>query len=245
MKILPDWLKNGYLRVIEPVADLLVRLRVNPNTITTVGTLCSIAGGVIYATGHILTAGWLLSITALFDVLDGTVARRTQRSTVFGAFYDSTLDRVADGAVMSGLAVFYATDRQTVIPGLDAVHTGWLMVTICLLCIIGTFLTSYTRARAESLGIDAKVGMVQRPERVVLLCAPQALFGLALGGLVLAAIVLFLCITAWVTAVQRIMFVYHATRHEASPPEAAPAVTPDGSPAFIARAAPRPILKGE
>jgi CDP-diacylglycerol--glycerol-3-phosphate 3-phosphatidyltransferase len=212
MKILPDWLKNGYLRVINPVADLLVRLRVNPNSITTIGTLCSIAGGVIYATGHIMSAGWLLSITALFDVLDGTVARRTGRSTVFGAFYDSTLDRVADGAVMAGLTVFYATDRQTSIPGLGPIHTGWVMVTVCMLCIIGTYLTSYTRARAEALGIDAKVGMVQRPERVVLLCAPQALFGLALGGLVLAAIVLFLCVTAWITAVQRIVFVYRATK---------------------------------
>jgi phosphatidylinositol phosphate synthase len=255
MKILPDWLKNGYLRVIEPVADLLVRLRVNPNHITTVGTLCSVAGGVIYATGHIMTAGYLLSITALFDVLDGTVARRTGRSTIFGAFYDSTLDRVADGAVMSGLAVFYATDRQTVLPLLGANHSGWVMVTVCLLCIIGTFLTSYTRARAESLGIDAKeVGMVQRPERVVLLCVPQALFGLALGGTVLAAIVVFLCVTAWFTAVQRIAFVYHATQRHDEPAPPIPRAAPDagvqgtsargdGASAFVA--ASRPILKGE
>src|SRR5690349_24609235 len=94
MKILWEWIQRGYLRVIEPFADFFVRKRVNPNTITTVGTLCSIAGGVIYATGHIKTAGWVLGLTALFDVLDGTVARRTGRSTVFGAFYDSTLDRV-------------------------------------------------------------------------------------------------------------------------------------------------------
>jgi len=109
MKLLPDWLKNGYLRTIDPVADWMVRRRVNPNHLTTIGTLFSVAGGVIYATGHIRTAGWLLGLTALFDVLDGNVARRTGQSSVFGAFYDSTLDRIADGAVMGGLAVFYAT----------------------------------------------------------------------------------------------------------------------------------------
>jgi len=74
MKILPDWLKAGYLRLIEPVADGLVRYDVHPNTITTVGTLCTIAGGVLYGLGRIRLGGWLLGVTALFDVLDGMVA---------------------------------------------------------------------------------------------------------------------------------------------------------------------------
>jgi hypothetical protein len=81
-----------------------------PNVITTVGTLTYIVGGVIYASGHIRTAGWWLGLTAVFDVLDGKVARATGRTTIFGAFYDSTLDRVADGAVLGGLAVFFARD---------------------------------------------------------------------------------------------------------------------------------------
>lgn len=195
-------IKAGYLRVIEPVADFLVRRRVNPNSITTFGTFCSLVGGVIYATGHIRTAGWVLGLTALFDVLDGTVARRTGRSTTFGAFYDSTLDRVADGVVLGGLTVFYAT---------SAVHYSRAMVVISLLGIIGTFLVSYTRARAEALGIDAKVGIMQRPERVTLLSAPQAFFGLALNGWVLMAIVVLLSVTSWWTAVQRIAFVHRVT----------------------------------
>jgi len=214
MKILWEWIQRGYLRIIEPVADFFVRKRVNPNTITTVGTLCSIAGGVIYATGHIMTAGWVIGLTALFDVLDGTVARRTGRSTVFGAFYDSTLDRVADGAVLGGLAIFFARNHiHHEIPS----WAGTPMVGVLLLGIIGTFLTSYTRARAESLGIDAKVGIMQRPERVTLLSAPQAFFGLVFNGWVLMAIVLLLSVTAWITAVQRIVFVYHATK--ALPPD--------------------------
>ena len=133
-----DYLKKGFLRVIDPAVSFLARHNVSPNAITTVGTLLTIAAGVVYATGHIMTAGWLMSVTAVFDVIDGQVARRTGKSTVFGAFYDSTLDRVADGALMAGLTVFYAT---------SPVHHNIYMVVVCLVGIIGTFLVSYTRAR--------------------------------------------------------------------------------------------------
>src|SRR6267378_6547875 len=199
-----DYLKNGALRVIEPAISLLARNKVSPNKITTVGTLVTVAAGVVYATGHIMTAGWIMAVTAFFDVIDGEVARRTGRCTVFGAFYDSTLDRVADGALMAGLTVFYAT---------NAIHHNVYMMVVCLLGIIGTFLVSYTRARAESLGIDAKVGVMQRPERIVLLSAPQALFGLFWNGWVLMGIILLLSVTAWITAVQRVAFVHRFTKN--------------------------------
>jgi CDP-diacylglycerol--glycerol-3-phosphate 3-phosphatidyltransferase len=203
-------IKRGYLRVIAPVADWMVERRISPNTITTVGTLWALVAGVVYATGHISIAGWILGLTAICDVLDGTVARRTGRSTVFGAFYDSTLDRVADGVVLGGLAIFFArNDVHLSVPS----WTSTPMVGVILMGMIGTFLTSYTRARAEALGIDAKVGMLQRPERVVLLSAPQAFFGLALDGWVLISICLILAVTAWITAVQRIAFVYRVTSH--------------------------------
>jgi CDP-diacylglycerol---glycerol-3-phosphate 3-phosphatidyltransferase len=204
-----DYLKKGALRVIEPAISLLARNNVSPNTITTVGTLLTVAAGVVYATGHIMTAGWIMAATAFFDVVDGEVARRTGRSTVFGAFYDSSLDRVADGALMAGLTVFYAT---------NPVHQNLYMMVVCLCGIIGTFLVSYTRARAESLGIDAKVGVMQRPERIVLLSAPQALFGLFWNGWVLIGIIVLLTVTAWITAVQRIAFVYRNTRHADNKP---------------------------
>ena len=87
-----------------------------------------------------------------------------------------------------------------------------------LVCIVGTFLISYTRARAEALGIDAKVGMMQRPERIILLSAPQALFGLFWNGWVLMAIIVLLTVTAWITAIQRIAFVYRATLERDSNP---------------------------
>lgn len=200
---------NGYLRLIEPVAGLLVRLGVSPNVLTSIGTLCTVSGGLAFATGHIRTAGWIIGLTAIFDVLDGTIARRTGKATVFGAFYDSTLDRVADGALLGGIAWFYATDPA---------HANRWMLAIAMLGIVGTFLVSYTRARAEALGIDAKVGVMQRPERVTLLSAPQAFFGLALGGWIFAAVVAILSVTAWITAIQRILFVRRSSLNEIATP---------------------------
>ena len=197
-----DSIKSGYLRLIEPVADFLVQRNVSPNVITTIGTICTLAAAAIFASGHISIGGWVLGITAVFDVLDGIVARRTGRQTAFGAFYDSSLDRISDGALLGGLLVFYSVASP---------HHSVPMVVISLLAILGTFLTSYTRARAESLGIDAKVGLVQRPERVVLLSVPQAFFGLAFDGWVLAGIITLLCVTSWITAVQRMQFVYRQT----------------------------------
>jgi CDP-diacylglycerol--glycerol-3-phosphate 3-phosphatidyltransferase len=209
MKTIWDAIIKAYLRVIEPVAELLVKLRINPNTLTTLGTISTVAGGVAFASGHIRTGGWIIALTAIFDVLDGTVARRTGQSTVFGAFYDSTLDRVADGAVLGGLAFFYAT---------SVTYRSVPMLGVALLGMIGTFLVSYTRARAEGLGIDAKVGVMQRPERVVLLSVPQALFGLVFDGWVLAGVVSLLALTAWITAIQRILFVRRTTQNTVTTP---------------------------
>jgi CDP-diacylglycerol--glycerol-3-phosphate 3-phosphatidyltransferase len=193
-----------------------------------------VVGGVIYATGHIRTGGFFLGVTALFDVLDGTVARRSNKSSTFGAFLDSTLDRLADGFVLGGLAVFYAT---------SSVHGSVPLMITALLGLVGAFLTSYTRARAESLGLDAKVGLLQRPERVVLLSAPQALFGLVLGGWVLALIIVILTVTAWITVIQRVAFVYTATTRA---DEAEARTESEARPRFWARPrAPRPLLKGE
>lgn len=204
-----DYVKNGALRAIEPAIAFLARKRVSPNTITTAGTVLTIAASVVYAAGHIMTAGWIMNVVAFFDVADGEVARRTGRSSVFGAFYDSTLDRVADGALMAGLAFFYAT---------SPIHHNLYMVVACLVCMVGTFLISYTRARAEALGIDAKVGVMQRPERMVLLSVPQSFFGLFWNGWVLMGIILLLTVTAWITAVQRIAFVYRATQGRGARP---------------------------
>lgn len=203
MRTLWDAVQRMYLRLFNPVLEWLVRRGISPNEITTLGTFCTLASGGMFAMGHIRTGAWVLVFTAMTDVLDGEVARRTGRATKFGAFYDSTLDRLADGALLGGLAIFYAS---------DSIHHNIPMVIVSIAGIIGAFLTSYTRARAEALGIDTKdVGLIQRAERVTLLTAPQAIFGLTLHGYVLMAIVVLLALTSWITVVQRIAFVRQAT----------------------------------
>jgi CDP-diacylglycerol--glycerol-3-phosphate 3-phosphatidyltransferase len=205
---LSEFAKSGFLRFLAPVIDLLVRRGVSPNAITTFGTVATIVGAGFYARGHIMLAGWIVGLSAICDLIDGSVARKSGQTSVFGAFYDSTLDRIADGAVLGGLAIFFARNGvHHQIPN----YMSTPMVAVILLGILGSFLTSYTRARAEGLGIDAQVGMLPRPDRIVLLSAPQAFIGLALNGWVLIAICVLLTVTAWITVVQRMVFVYRVT----------------------------------
>lgn len=230
---LRDVAHQAVLRLMAPLANLLIRKRVSPNAVTTVGTILTVIGGGIYGWGHIHLAGWVVGLSALCDTLDGAVARRAGRESVFGAFYDSTLDRIADAAVLGGLLVFFARNGvHHAIP--DSMSTP--MMAIVLLGIIGSFLTSYTRARAEGLGIDARVGILQRAERIILLSAPQAFFGLMLGGWVLMAICTFLTVTAWITVVQRIAFVYRSTNGAARGEDAASASEPPDDAAESRRA---------
>lgn len=196
-------LKQGYLGLLDPIGNALVAWGVRPNTITTVGTIGTVASGATFAAGHISIGGLILGLAATLDLLDGIVARRSGQASVFGAFYDSTLDRVADGAVLGGLLIFWASDTP---------RYSLLMVVVCLFGLVGAYLTSYTRARAEGLGLDAKVGLMQRTERVVLLSVPQAVFGLALEGVVLKSVVVLLTITSWITVVQRMIYVHRATQ---------------------------------
>ena len=97
---------TGYLRLMEPIAEVLIKLRISANALTTIGTLSTVGGGVAFAFGHMRLAGWIIGLTAIADALDGVVARKTGQVTVFGAFYDSTLDRIADGALLGGIAYF-------------------------------------------------------------------------------------------------------------------------------------------
>jgi CDP-diacylglycerol--glycerol-3-phosphate 3-phosphatidyltransferase len=214
---LSELARSGLQRALAPVVDFLIRRQVSPNAITTFGTVATIIGGGFYARGHIHLAGWIVGLSAFCDLLDGSVARRSGQTSVFGAFYDSTLDRIADGAVLGGLALFFARNGvHHEIP--DYMSTP--MVSVILLGILGSFLTSYTRARAEGLGIDAQVGMLPRPERIFLLSAPQAFFGLALGGWVLIVICIVLMVTAWITVIQRVAFVRRVTQEQVSRREA-------------------------
>lgn len=197
-----QFVTTGYLKLMDPIAGVLIKLRISANALTTIGTVATVLGAVAFGMGHMRLGGIIVAVTAIADALDGIVARRTGQVSIFGAFYDSVLDRVADGALLAGIAFFYAN---------SPVHRSLPLLGITLIGMIGTYMVSYTRARAEALGINAKVGVMQRAERVALLAGPQALFGLALDGWILASVVTVLAVTAWITACQRISFVRRST----------------------------------
>jgi CDP-diacylglycerol---glycerol-3-phosphate 3-phosphatidyltransferase len=136
--------------------------------------------------------------------LDGQVARRAGLTSKFGAFYDSTLDRVGDGATFIGVAAYFMSEPTVAYPVLSAIA--------CMIAVLSSLLVSYARARAEGLGIDCRVGIVQRAERLVGLGVPSVLVGAGPGGIVLQVIVGVLAVLSTVTVVQRFVYVYQVTR---------------------------------
>jgi CDP-diacylglycerol--glycerol-3-phosphate 3-phosphatidyltransferase len=190
--------------VTEPVVDGLIRARVGPNLITTIGTLVVVISGVAYGLGAIRWGGALLLASGIVDTLDGAVARKTQRVTRFGAFYDSTLDRVGDGATFMGIAVWLMIAPE------EIAWRFWA-VGMCMVAIIASLLVSYARARAEGLGIDCKVGIAQRAERIVGLGVLSVVVGAGPRALVLEGAVLVLTLASLITVVQRFVYVYQVT----------------------------------
>src|SRR5215213_9118759 len=136
-------------RVLTPAAALLLRLKVSPDAVTVVGTLgTSTAALVFYPRGEFFVGTLVIGIFVLSDSLDGTMARLAGRPSSWGAFLDSTLDRVADAAIFCGIALWFAGDGDDL-----------LMVAVTLAALVGGLLVSYARARAEALGADASAGI--------------------------------------------------------------------------------------
>lgn len=193
-------LEKPFYTIVNPLVERLIRAGVRPNTITTVGTGLVLLSAVVYATGHVRIGGLLLLLSGVADTLDGQVARGGAMVTRFGAFYDSTLDRVGDGATFIGIGAFLLTapDVAYRIPA----------VILCMVAILGSVLVSYARARAEGLGLDCKVGIAQRAERVLGLGVASVVFGAGPHALLLEAIVALLAIASIITVVQRFLYVY-------------------------------------
>ena len=195
--------QEGYKATTRPVTEWLIRAGVRPNTITTVGALVVIASAVAFGVGAMRLGAGLLLLSGIIDTLDGDVARATGKTTKFGAFYDSTLDRVGDGASFIGIAAFLLTAPGIRFPVAGAV--------ICMVAVLASLLVSYARARAEGLGLDCKVGLVQRAERIILIGLPTLFVGAGPGGLVLTGIVALLALGSVITVVQRFLYVYQIT----------------------------------
>ena len=193
--------KNGYTTGARSLASRsvtrLARTRVTPNVLTTTGVSLCLAAAVLVAfeDRNPWLVYWLAAATfvigSLLDILDGALARAGGKSTPFGAFFDSTTDRVGEGAMLAAIALVFSRHGQ-----------DWAVV-MAVAAVVGSFLVSYTRARAEALGLRGDVGLGSRAERVVVITA--GLVFAPWGGLPWAIVVL--AATAWVTVVQRILHV--------------------------------------
>jgi len=193
-------LERPFYSAIRPLVEWLIRTGVRPNTITTLGTVLVLASAVAYGYGAIRLGGLLLLASGFMDTLDGQVARAGAMVTKFGAFYDSTLDRIGDGATFVGIGTYL----------LLAPDVAWRTpaVIVAMVAILGSLLVSYARARAEGLGIDCKVGLAQRAERIVVLGGLSLLVGAGPHALVLEGAVALLALFSIVTVVQRFVYVY-------------------------------------
>jgi CDP-diacylglycerol--glycerol-3-phosphate 3-phosphatidyltransferase len=184
--------------IAEAIAQPLVRLKVTPNTITVIGFLLNVVTALVIASGHLSAGGLLLLFSAAFDMLDGAVARVTDQQSRFGAFLDSVLDRYSESAILLGL-LYVETKLQ---------HVGTVVLIYAV--AIGSLMISYARARAEGLGLEAKVGIAPRPERVLILGAGLVFPGPATGKTVVVALWILALITHF-TAVQRLVHVWRQT----------------------------------
>jgi CDP-diacylglycerol--glycerol-3-phosphate 3-phosphatidyltransferase len=196
--------RGWYFSNLEPFEHLFVRLRVRPAWLSYSQLLASTLTAVAYAAGLIYLAGFLVLFTGTLDILDGKVARRTNGESRRGAFLDSVIDRYAEFIGFLGLLIFF--------------RSGW-QVWATLLAILGGTMVSYTRARAEGLGIRCEVGLLQRPERFVLLgfgsifsSVAVHVFGLPTdpsGHVVLGLAVALLALLSNITALQRAVYIHH------------------------------------
>jgi CDP-diacylglycerol---glycerol-3-phosphate 3-phosphatidyltransferase len=184
-------------RVAEGIVSPLARLGVDPNLITVVGFLLNIVTAAVLATGHLSSGGLLLLVSGLFDMLDGALARVENSQSAFGAFLDSLLDRYSEATILLALIYVFTIRQQTA------------NVLLVYGVAVGSILISYSRARAEGLGLDAKVGIAQRPERVLILGA-----GLLINANTTVIALVILAFLTHVTALQRLFHVWRQTRVE-------------------------------
>ncbi len=193
-------LEKPFYAAVDPLVARLIRSGVRPNTITTIGTGLVLLSALVFGLGHVRIGGLLLLLSGVTDTLDGQVARGGAMVTKFGAFYDSTLDRVGDGATFIGIGAFFLTapDVAYRIPAVVA----------CMVAILSSLLVSYARARAEGLGIDCKVGIAQRAERILLVGVCSLVVGAGPHALLLEGVVALLAVASVITVVQRFVYVY-------------------------------------
>lgn len=193
---------NRYARalfaaIFTPVANLLVRLKVSPDAVTIVGALGVAAGALIwYPLGQLFWGTVVITVFVFSDIVDGLMARALGHSGRWGAFLDSTLDRVGDGAVFAGIIVWFFTGGN-----------NHFIAVMALACLILGSIVSYAKARAEGLGMSANVGIAERSDRLVVVLVATGLVGLGLPDMLLLIVLILLAIASLVTVFQRVLTV--------------------------------------
>ena len=214
-KILSSF-KAGGRAVLAPIGGLLLRVGLTPDAVTVLGTVGVIVGACLVAAGHLVTAVFVTTFSALIDVIDGSMAKMRGGATRFGALLDSAMDRVADGAIFAGLTWWLLSTDQ------------WVAALLSLICLVAGQVVSYVKARAESLGFSCDVGIAERLERLVI-----AGFGALLTGLgvtwALTAALWVLAVLSVITAAQRILHVRAQDRRDRTEPADGSASVEDGS----------------
>jgi CDP-diacylglycerol--glycerol-3-phosphate 3-phosphatidyltransferase len=189
--------KAFFTRVFSPIARLLLSWGVSPDVVTLVGTVGVCAGALLFfPRGDLFWGVMVITAFVFSDIIDGTMARMSGRSSVWGAYLDSTLDRFADGAVFAGLVLYYAGEGD-----------NQVMTSLALAVLVLGYLVSYARARAEGLGMQANVGVAERSERLVFTLLATGFVGIGVPYQVLGAVLAILAVLSVVTIFQRIMMV--------------------------------------
>lgn len=190
-----DWARARAAVITYPIARVLHKWGLHPNTVTLLGLGLAIGVSVVLALGYTRLGGALLLLTSSVDALDGALARVGGQRSRFGAFLDSSLDRISEGALLFGLLI-------ALYPQGSALAVYALFITL-----LGSVMVSYTRARAEGVGYACKTGVLTRIERIVLL-------GVGLLFNVITPTLLVLAVLSWITVLQRILYVYRESRRE-------------------------------
>lgn len=190
---LPQRLIIGFLAALDQVASWLAGLKISPNFITVLGLVAGMAAGLSFGLDRPFAAAGLIVGCGLFDVLDGKVAIRARKKSLYGALFDSTLDRYSEFFIYLGLAYHF--------------RKGWTLW-VLFFTFLGSTMVSYTRARAEGLGFECKVGFMQRAERMILLFL-GALLGplLKLFDPVMTAVLILIALVSNITAIQRVFYI--------------------------------------
>jgi CDP-diacylglycerol---glycerol-3-phosphate 3-phosphatidyltransferase len=201
--------------VWSPLANLLIRWGVSPNTVTFIGTVGVVAGAVIFfPTGHLFTGVMVITAFVFSDIIDGYMARTSGNVSLYGNFLDSTLDRIGDAAIFGGLATYYVRNPDW--SGHSANH--WIAA-LAIVCLSMGNVTSYARAKAESLGMQAKVGIAERADRLVFILVTTGVAALlhSLGVpqwilWAIPAMLAYLAVASTITVGQRIYAVHLQSR---------------------------------